>query len=134
MKLETEHKPLASFSFSSLTDIVLLLLIFFLLTSQFVVNNGVAIKLPETENAKETPPSRLVVAIDAAGKFYFKGKTVSLEKLSALFSEAKRNEKTSLIIQADKETALEHVVRVIDVARGAGITKFTVQTEKVGKK
>ncbi len=40
MKFEISNKPLAVFSYSSLTDIVLLLVIFFLLTSQFVIHTG----------------------------------------------------------------------------------------------
>lgn len=46
MKFQTSNKPIALFSFSSLTDIVMLLLIFFLLTSQFVIQTGVKVKLP----------------------------------------------------------------------------------------
>ncbi|HRI48364.1 MAG TPA: biopolymer transporter ExbD, partial [Ignavibacteriaceae bacterium] len=50
MKFETTNKPLAAFSYSSLTDIVMLLLIFFLLTSQFVIQTGVKVKLPGAKN------------------------------------------------------------------------------------
>ena len=50
MKLEMNNKPLINFSVSSLTDIVMLLLIFFLLTSQFVLQTGVKIKLPGAKN------------------------------------------------------------------------------------
>jgi biopolymer transport protein ExbD len=129
MKFEIQHKPLASFSFSSLTDIVLLLLIFFLLTSQFVINNGVQVNLPKTKNSDEAAKTLLIVTINSTGQIYFSGKSVTKERLSEIFNERK-NKSKSLIIRADKETALEHVVSVIDIARGAGIIKFTVQTEK----
>ena len=132
MNFETEHKPLASFSFSSLTDIVLLLLIFFLLTSQFVIGNGIPVDLPKTKTTEKTKISPVTVSIDKEGKIYFKGKRISKEKLGSEF-EAIRKKKNveSIIIRADKETALENVVAVIDLARGAGIEKFTVQTEKI---
>ena len=132
MNFETEHKPLASFSFSSLTDIVLLLLIFFLLTSQFVIGNGISVDLPKTKTTEKTKISPVTVSIDKEGKIYFKGKRISKEKLEREFA-AIRNEKNveSIIIRADRETALENVVSVIDLARGAGIEKFTVQTEKI---
>jgi biopolymer transport protein ExbD len=130
MKFDVEHKPLASFSFSSLTDIVLLLLIFFLLTSQFVIGNGVKVELPKTKNAEKSQRSPLIVSIDANGKTYFKGKEITLEKLDKFFRSTKESDKQSLIIRADKSAALEYVVKVIDLARGAGIVKFTVQTEK----
>ncbi len=133
MNFDTKLKPLASFSFSSLTDIVLLLLIFFLLTSQFVINNGVSVQLPKTENSEKTQPTRLIVTINSSGKIFFEGNPVSTEKLKKLLAEKTKGNKTesSLIIRADKATELENVVKVIDAAKGAGIVKFTVQTEKV---
>ena len=59
MKFKTSNEPLASFSYSSLTDIVMLLLIFFLLTSQFVIQTGVKVKLPGSEtNEKDSAPKK----------------------------------------------------------------------------
>ena len=53
MKFEMTKKPISIFSFSSLTDIVMLLLIFFMLTSQFVVQTGVKVKLPGAKNNEQ---------------------------------------------------------------------------------
>ncbi len=131
MKFELEHKPLATFSFSSLTDIVLLLLIFFLLTSQFVISNGINVNLPKTKNATSVSASRLIVNIDSEGNIFFKGKKISTTKLNEEFRELDKKTFNNLIIRADNNVKLEIVVKVIDIARGNGIEKFTVQTEKV---
>ena len=131
MKFEVSKKPIAAFSFSSLTDIVLLLLIFFLLTSQFVINNGVQVHLPKTENETKSSSSPLTVSITKNGDIYFMGKKSSLTELSRLL-ESKRSSKPdeNLLIQADKEVNLDFVIKVIDIAKGLGINKFTIQTEK----
>ncbi len=63
MKFEISNKPLAVFSYSSLTDIVLLLVIFFLLTSQFVIQTGVKVKLPGSQTNEQAEPTQLVVTI-----------------------------------------------------------------------
>ncbi len=130
MKFEPEHKPLASFSFSSLTDIVLLLLIFFLLTSQFVINNGVTVNLPKTEHSAKANKTKIIVSLDAAGNIFFAGKKTNLEELENSLKKMEEAGEKSLILRADKDVTLEKVVRIIDVAKGCGIEKFTVQTEK----
>jgi len=70
MKFEMQNKPLTIFHFSSLTDIVMLLLIFFLLTSQFVIQTGVKVQLPSAKNNEQTVPTRIVVSVTDANKIF----------------------------------------------------------------
>ena len=131
MKFQLSNKPLSIFNFSSLTDIVLLLLIFFLLTSQFVVQTGVKVQLPGSRFNEQATPSRLVVTITAADKFYFGQDETTVQELPGKLSLAlgKAPEK-NLIIRADKSVDIDLVIQVIDAAKGVGIDKFTVETEK----
>ncbi|MBN8544624.1 MAG: biopolymer transporter ExbD [Ignavibacteria bacterium] len=131
MRFKRRNKPLAEFSFSSLTDVVMLLLIFFMITSQFVVQSGVKVKLPGSKNTEQVIPSDYVVTITKEGTYYV-GETVVAEpeleiKLKAL---RESNEEANLIIASDKDVAIEKVVKVIDAAKGSGFDKFTLQTEK----
>ncbi len=131
MKFEVSKKPIAAFSFSSLTDIVLLLLIFFLLTSQFVINNGVQVNLPKTENDIKSATSPLVVSITKSAEIYFSGKKTTLPELAAAIEpNIKDVSEKNLLIEADKDVSLDVVIKVIDIAKGLGIDKFTIQTEK----
>ncbi len=131
MKFETENKPLSVFNFSSLTDIVLLLLIFFLLTSQFVIQTGVKIKLPGAKNNEQVAPSRLIVTLNSKREIFLGSKKVSLDLLPAkLSSIMKKAKEKNLIIRADKTVDINLVIQVIDAAKGVGINKFTIQTEK----
>ncbi len=131
MKFEMENKPLSVFNFSSLTDIVLLLLIFFLLTSQFVIQTGVKIKLPGAKNNEQAAPSRLIVTLNAKREIFLGSKKTTLELLPAkLSSIMKKAKEKNLIIRADKTVDINLVIQVIDAAKGVGINKFTIQTEK----
>lgn len=131
MKFQRATKPLAEFSFSSLTDIVMLLLIFFILTSQFVVQTGVKVQLPDSKKNEQTPPSKFVVTIDKDGATFIGPDPVPLAELAGAFTLMKQDEADpNLIIRADKEVPVELVIKVIDSAREAGIDKFTIQTEK----
>ena len=130
MKFETSNKPLSVFSFSSLTDIVMLLLIFFLLTSQFVIQTGVKVKLPGAKNNEQTVPSRLVVTVTDQGRIFVGSKEVGIDALAGELGKLKSGQEGNLIIRADKSVNIDIVIKVIDSAKGVGIDKFTIETEK----
>lgn len=132
MKFEMENKPLTIFSFSSLTDIVMLLLIFFLLTSQFVIQTGVKVKLPGAKHNEQTTPTRLVVTITEDGRVFLGQEEVGIDALSGKIEFLNREKlESNLIIRADRDAKIDLVIKVIDAAKGVGINKFTVETEKI---
>jgi biopolymer transport protein ExbD len=131
MKFNTSNEPLAIFSYSSLTDIVMLLLIFFLLTSQFVIQTGVKVKLPGSKTNEQTSPSQLIVTLTAGGGIYAGKDEVTVDELPARLALMKgQGKEQNLIIRADKSVAVDLVIKVIDAAKATGIDKFTIQTEK----
>lgn len=131
MKFETSNKPLSTFSFSSLTDIVMLLLIFFLITSQFVVQTGVKVKLPGAKNNEQSLPSKLIVSITAENRVFVGKSEVGFDALAGELSSANQEgTNANLIIRADKTVNIDAVIKVIDAAKGVGIVRFTIETEK----
>ncbi|HED37708.1 MAG TPA: biopolymer transporter ExbD [Ignavibacteria bacterium] len=131
MKFEISNKPLSSFNYSSLTDIVLLLVIFFLLTSQFVIRTGVKVQLPGSETNEKSVRSELTVTLTKTGEIFVNTKKVDEQMLTReLIKLKKKLNKNNLIIRADKNVVIEKLIRVIDAAKAGGITKFTIETEK----
>ena len=131
MKFKRRNQSLAEFQFSSLTDVVMLLLIFFIITSQYVVQSGVKVKLLGSKTSEQVVPSEFVVTITKEGTFYL-GETIVAEpelegRLKSLRS---KSDEANLIIASDKDVAIEKVVMVIDAAKGAGFDKFTLETDK----
>lgn len=132
MKFETSNKPLDIFSFSSLTDIVMLLLIFFLLTSQFVLQTGVKVKLPGAENNEQLTQSKLIVTLTDNNRLYLGDKEIGIDALAAeLVKQNIQTENSNLIIRADKSVDIERVIKVIDKAKGIGVDRFTIETKKI---
>lgn len=131
MKFKMSSEPLAMFSYSSLTDIVMLLLIFFLLSSQFINQSGVKVKLPGSKMSPESVQSQLVVTITETGAIYAGTKEIGIGQLATELSTllAKTSE-DNLIIKSDKTVSIEILIKVIDAAKAAGLEKFTIQTEK----
>lgn len=131
MRFNTTNEPLSVFSYSSLTDIVLLLVIFFLLSSQFVIQTGVKVKLPGSKTNEQSEPTNMIVTITSAGVVYAGKDQTTIELLSGKLLELKgANEEGSLIIRADKTVQIDLVIKVIDAAKSVGIGKFTIETEQ----
>lgn len=131
MKFNLSNEPLALFSYSSLTDIVMLLLIFFLLTSQFVIQTGVKVKLPASKTNEQTVSSLLIVTLTSNGTIYAGNDPVTVEGLPARLALMKgQGQEQNLVIRADKTVAVDLVIKVIDAAKITGIDKFTIQTQK----
>ncbi len=132
MKFETSNKPLSIFAYSSLTDIVMLLLIFFLLTSQFVIQTGVKVKLPGAQNNEQVTQARMIVTITSQNRVFLGSEEISIDKLAGRLESIKSTSKESnLIIRADKSVQIDLIIKVIDSAKGIGIDKFTIETERI---
>ncbi|HMN26451.1 MAG: biopolymer transporter ExbD [Ignavibacteriaceae bacterium] len=131
MKFKLSKEPLSIFSYSSLTDIVMLLLIFFLLTSQFVIQTGVKVKLPGSKMNEKSQQSLMVVTLTTAGEVFAGKDAITIDQLPAKLGEMKAStSEDNLIIRADKTVAIDLVIKVIDAAKISNIEKFTIETEK----
>ena len=82
MKFKVSKEPLSIFAYSSLTDIVMLLLIFFLITSQFVIQTGVKVKLPGSKMNEKSVPSQMIVTLTTAGAVFAGKDEISIDQLS----------------------------------------------------
>ncbi len=127
----TRPKVLAMFSHSSLTDIVMLLLIFFLLTSSFVTNFGIKVEIPNSE-AGAPPESKLVeVAITKDGKFYVMGReTRDVQTMrDRIREEHTKNPTATLVVRADKEADIQKLVDVLTMGQSLQM-KSLIATEQ----
>lgn len=132
MKFESETKLLTAFNYSSLTDIVMLLLIFFLLTSQFVIITGVQVRLPKSETSETINENQFIVSITKTNDIYLGSEKISLGTLAEkIIQLQEQNQQKNLVIKADKDVPVEMLIKVIDIAKGSGISKFTIATEKI---
>lgn len=127
---EERTKPLTMFSQSSLTDIVLLLLIFFLLTSSFVTNFGIKVDVPKAETGSQTDNQFISVAITKKGEFYVDGNLTSSGMLASSIREA-RSEKPqgTLVLRADKDAIIDNAVRVMNIAKALDL-RIVMATER----
>ena len=116
---------------TALIDIVFLLLIFFLLTSSFVDQQGVAIIVPEIESEESELLPDIIIQIDQDGVFYFNRKVVEENNLFYLLKDKLKSvSQNKVIIQADRRVEYDKVVRVIDIAKLAGAKDILLATKR----
>lgn len=123
MGLKKRSKVSAEFNMSSLTDIIFLLLIFFMLTSSLVAPNSLNLKLPGSSNTQVRTSSSLdQVRISRNGNYYLNGRRVSVGILESELSQQSRGAsgKYKFTIAFAQGTPTEHVVAVMDIALRIG--------------
>jgi biopolymer transport protein ExbD len=116
MNLKGRNKVDATFNMSSMTDIVFLLLIFFMLTSTLVTVNAIDILLPKAGGKTENNTS-VAVSITKDAKFYVEGTEIASAQLeSTLKNKFVGNESSTLVIRGDQKVSYEKIMYVIDIA------------------
>lgn len=106
---------------TALVDVVLLLLIFFMVSTRLVPEFGFELSLPQAEHAQEIDetPGAVRVLVDAQDRYYLDGEAVSIQGLKARVSA--EDSSHSLLLEADEGASHGAVMRVLDVAKMAGL-------------
>jgi biopolymer transport protein ExbD len=115
------------------TDIVLVLLVIFMITTPMLMRSSIKVNLPKTQAVNDEEVSSIEVIIVKNGDVYIEGKKIyssdvenALRELIMLY----QNEK-SIVIKGDKTVQYEHIIQFMDKARKVGITKFALATDNV---
>ncbi len=128
INFSTAKKPLTTFSLAGLADIVLLLLIFFLLTSSFIPQFGIQVNLPQADAAARTDARYINVTITNDARFFVEQRQVTRDNLL----EAIRNalgDRTALVLRADKEATVGEFAYVASLAKALNL-RLLMATEQ----
>lgn len=116
MNLRGRNKVDPSFNMSSMTDIVFLLLIFFMLTSTLVTVSAIDVLLPKAGGKTENSKS-VAVSINSKSQFYIDKTLVSTANLeNEILKSVGSDKKKTIVIRGDQDVAYKNVMKVIDIA------------------
>ena len=116
MNIRGRNKVSPEFNMSSMTDIVFLLLIFFMIASTLVSTSAIDILLPKASGKTENKKS-IAVSIKKDLTYYIDQKRVGESVLEAeLIAALSSEEKSTVILRAEKSVPVENVVKVMDIA------------------
>ena len=116
MALRSKNKVSAAFSMSSMTDIVFLLLIFFMLTSTLVTTNALDLVLPNS-TAQTVKKQRVSVSINENFEYFIDKESVELKYIEVqLIDKLAGKDEQVVVLRVDKSVPLEYAVEVMDIA------------------
>lgn len=116
MAIKTRNKVTATFNMSSLTDIIFLLLIFFMLTSTLVSPNALNLLLPSS-NSQTLAPQTITVSINRERDYFVGDRKVPISQMrSVLSTQLSGQDKPTIVLNTDKSVPIENVVEVMNIA------------------
>jgi len=129
-----KRRRMMELGITPLIDIIFLLLIFFMLTSRFVVHEGIGLELPVTQapHTLEVEEVREITVLRDGG-ILFMGKPVTLSRLESRLADRDPGTPPGAFeIRSDREAAVQTVVSILEVLRRQGAAQVSLGTTSVG--
>ncbi len=123
MKLQRKTKVTTEFSLAAMTDLVFLLLIFFLLTSNFVTPSGMPVTLPEAKTSVINQVE-LSVTITSDLKYYINNTPTTIESLEAQLKQEMGADNKLVMLNVDEIVPVKYFIKVASIANGLGAKVF----------
>ena len=121
----------AEINITPLTDIFLVLLIIFMVTTTVATEEGKNIELPEATESEDTPPKSVTVAIDAEGVVKINDTIVPAGMLEQMMEEAlELAEEKIVVLKGDRVVLLGQAVNILDIAQQKGAKGISIATQQ----
>ena len=128
------EKVMSEINITPFTDVMLVLLVIFMVTTPLIMAGSFKVKLPKAVSAGAEEGKGAIVSINEAGEISVNNRPVEMEGLAAALSdEFKRSGKT-VIIRADGNVRHSVIVKVLDIARLSGAERLSIAAENVRTK
>ena len=129
MNLRASNKINPLFSMSSMTDIIFLLLIFFMLTASFVTPSGLPVNLPSSKSSKIVI-QKVSVTITKDLKYFVNEKESSKDNLEIMLRDAIGDKEGLVVLHCDKDVPVEELVNIAGIATSLE-AKITIATKPI---
>ena len=127
-RLELEQ-GLKQIDIAPLINIVFLLLIFFMLTSSFIMQPGIKVNLPKAVTSEAVNLKNIEILLTGENATYLNGKVVTAQELKGMLKGAAKRSQ-SILIKSDRNASLGRVVEIWDLARDIGISEINIATNQ----
>lgn len=126
-----EEEIMSTINITPLVDIFLVLLIIFMITSSVIDQREINISLPKAANAGSEAPKASGLVLDKDKHLFLDGSPADSAQVTvALRLAVQADPDHQVLIAADQDLAYREVVRVIDMVRGSGITKYALKVTR----
>ena len=117
MGLQAKNKVESAFSMSSMTDIIFLLLIFFMLTSSFITPSGLPVNLPSSETS-DIVMQEVTVSVTKDLRYSVNDRVVGRDQIKTELASLLEGKKGQVVLHIDKEVPVEYLVEIGGIAAG----------------
>jgi len=113
-------------------DVVFIMLIFFIVTATFIKESGIEVDKPDAATAEVQEKASILVAIDASDQVWINRLPVDIRSVRSIIERLHaENPKGTVVIQADRESRNDMLVRVMDASRSAGVYNIALATDAI---
>ena len=111
-------------------DVVFILLIFFIVTANFIKEPGLEINRPDSDTAETQENAAILIAIGANDEVWMDGRRIDVRQVKAnVVKMLADNPQGSVVIQADEKAVADTIIKVMDGAREAGVNAISLASE-----
>lgn len=129
MQFSSGRRRRVTLDMTPLIDVVLMLVIFFMLTTTFVLAPGIRVDLPQGRSVQRVHEGDAIVIVTQEGTLYYRDEKIDLKALQAALQQAQQEQPgLRLVIKADQNARHGRVVEVMDMAKGVGIERLAIAT------
>ncbi len=130
-RYKPDEKEFSEINITPLTDVILVVLIIFMITSPFLITGALKVKLPQASSAKTTIRNDVEIYLTDKNQIYLDNKIVNISELpSELRADFVSKNNRDVIVKADKDAVYGSVVQLLDALKNAGATKLLMATIK----
>ncbi|MBI4949529.1 MAG: biopolymer transporter ExbD [Deltaproteobacteria bacterium] len=128
---DNKERMMAEINITPLTDVMLVLLVIFMVTTPLIMTESFKIKLPRAVTSDAEPGRGAIVAVSSDGAINLNGKPVSLAGLSGeLRAGFEAGKDRTVVVKADGDARHSLIVRILDTAKLAGAERLSIATER----
>ena len=121
----------SSIDITPMLDVVFIMLIFFIVTATFVKEAGIDVNRPDAATAVKQEKANILIAISANNEIWIDRRRVDIRSVRPNIERLQaENPQGSVVIQADKESKTETLIKVMDAARSAGVFNVAIAAQE----
>ena len=130
MIIETKKKRISSIGLISFTDVIFLLLIFLLISSNFITHSGIKVDLPGSNSQQNEYNKNISLTLTKNNEIFINNEIVGWEELPAVLNRKLiEDPEQVVVVRADETVQLKNVVKLLDIAKLSGTNRFFIATE-----
>jgi len=136
MVFKRRLKPVSTVDLIPMIDVIFQLVVFFMVSSTFIITPGIKLELPSSSTAEPVILSQLVVTIVSENELYINDKAGSLSTMGNQLKNTEiksTDENTNVIIEGDRKVSYSLMIKVLDILRQNGFTGISLKMKDTGK-